>query len=52
MTPFPQQWHVTNQSGYAAIYGYTWSTFSPEFVDVRFLWDFVLILLVILLEAS
>ena len=52
MAPFPQQWHVTNKSGYAAIYGYIWSTFSPRFVDVRFLWDFVLLLLVILHEAN
>ena len=36
MTPFPEQWHVTNKSGDAAIYGYILSTFSPGFVDVQF----------------
>ena len=35
-TPFPQQWHDTNKSGDAAIYGYIWSTFSPGFVDINF----------------
>ena len=40
-TPFPQQWHDTNKSGDAAVYGYIWSTFSPGFVDVKFLWDFL-----------
>ena len=33
MTPLPQQWHVTNKLGDAAIYGYIWSTFRPRFVD-------------------
>ena len=50
-TPFPQQWHVTNISGDATIYGYIWSTFTSGFADVKFLWDFLGIDLAILHDA-